>query len=82
MITQTTWPRRMRRADASHYLREAHGLSFAPSTLAKMAVVGGGPAYRKAGNVPLYDPADLDAWADTKLSKLVTSTSQLTRRVG
>ena len=82
MTDQSTTPRRMRRVNASEYLRQMHGLSFAPSTLAKMAVVGGGPAYRKAGNVPLYDPADLDAWAEAKLSKLVTSTSQLTRRVG
>ena len=77
MTDQSTTPRRMRRVNASEYLRQMHGLSFAPSTLAKMAVMGGGPAYRKAGNVPLYDPADLDAWAEAKLSKRVTTTSEL-----
>ena len=77
MTDQSTTLRRMRRVNASEYLRQMHGLSFAPSTLAKMAVMGGGPAYRKAGNVPLYDPADLDAWAEAKLSKRVTTTSEL-----
>jgi hypothetical protein len=42
-----------------------------------MGRVGGGPKFRKAGRVPLYDPEDLDDWARSKLSELVTSTSQL-----
>jgi len=75
--THPCWPRRVRRADASRYLAEVHGLSFAPSTLAKLAVNGGGPAFQRCGKIPLYTPADLDAWAEAKLSKRVTSTSEL-----
>jgi hypothetical protein len=51
-----------------------------PRTLAKCAVTGGGPPYRKAGRYPLYHPDDLDGWLGGKLSDPVTSTSAL--RVG
>ena len=34
---------RLRRAEASAYLKEKHGIDRAPTTLAKYAVVGGGP---------------------------------------
>jgi hypothetical protein len=67
----------MRRADAARYIREAHGIPCAPATLAKYACIGGGPAFRKAGNVPIYSRADLDAWARARLGKLVHSTSEL-----
>ena len=39
----------LRRKAASDYLRETHGLERAPSTLAKLAVIGGGPTFRRAG---------------------------------
>ena len=48
-----------------------------PRTLAKCAVTGGGPPYRKAGRYPLYHPDDLDGWVGGKLSDPVTSTSAL-----
>jgi hypothetical protein len=68
----------MRRADAARYLREAHGIPCAPATLAKLACVGGGPVFRKAsGKFPIYALDDLDAWARTRLSKPVRSTSEL-----
>lgn len=73
----TLWPPRIRRADASRYLLETHGLSFAPSTLAKMAVLGGGPAFQKNGNIPLYATESLDDWASERLTKSVKSTSEL-----
>src|SRR5215218_3432495 len=66
-----------RRAAASAYLRERWGVERAPGTLAKLAVVGGGPRFRKAGRVPLYAPADLDAWASELLGTAVASTSEL-----
>jgi hypothetical protein len=44
--------------------------------LAKLVVVGGGPAYRKAGKFPLYEPDDLDEWALAKLSPKVRSSSE------
>ena len=63
------------------YLKNVHGLRIAKSTLAKLRVLGGGPTFRKFGNRVLYDPTDLDAWAEAKLSKRVTSTSELAREV-
>jgi hypothetical protein len=71
----------MRRADAARYLREVHGIPCAPATLAKDATVGGGPVFRKAsGKFPIYAREDLDAWANSRLSKPVRSTSELIHR--
>jgi hypothetical protein len=69
--------RPLRRAEASKYLDETHAIRRAPGTLAKLAVVGGGPRYRVAGRTPLYTPDDLDAWAESILSPPVRSTSEL-----
>ena len=66
----------MRRGAASDYLFATWGIERARSTLAKLACVGGGPRFRKAGRWPLYDPADLDAWARELLGEPVRSTSQ------
>jgi hypothetical protein len=66
----------LRRKAASDYLRETHGLERAPSTLAKLAVIGGGPIFRRAGRIPLYDPADLDSFAESLLSAPMRSTSE------
>jgi hypothetical protein len=71
----------MRRADAARYIRENHGIPCAPTTLAKYACIGGGPAFRKAGKFPIYSRDDLDAWAEQRLGKLVRSTSELIDRV-
>jgi len=65
------------RKDASAYLREEWGIIRTAKTLAKYATVGGGPPYRKDGKQALYDPADLDAYAASTLSPLVTSTAEL-----
>jgi hypothetical protein len=71
-------PRRLlRRHQASRYLEEVHGIKRSPKTLAKYAVLGGGPPFRKDGKTPLYAPPDLDAYAESRLSKLVHSTSEL-----
>jgi hypothetical protein len=70
----------MRRADAARYIREAHGIPCAPTTLAKYAVLGGGPVFRKAGKFPIYSRDDLDAWVNQRLSKPVLSTSELGSR--
>ena len=66
----------LRRKAASDYLRETHGLERAPSTLAKLAVIGGGPVFRRAGRIPLYSPEDLDCWAASLLSAPMRSTSE------
>jgi hypothetical protein len=69
--------RRLRRVEASAYLKEAWGLSYAPRTLAKLASVGGSPPMEYAGRIPLYPVEDgLDAWALAKLEPRVNSTSE------
>jgi hypothetical protein len=55
------------------------GLSVLATDLAKYAVIGGGPPFRKAGRYPLYDPSDLDCWISDKLTEPVLSTSALIR---
>ena len=64
-----------RRADAAHYVRETWGMPCSSKWLAKLAVVGGGPIYRKAGRFPLYTQEDLDHWADSRLGAPRRSTS-------
>ena len=77
MITLTVPTRLLRRVEASTYLLETHGVRRAVSTLAKLACVGGGPRFRIAGRTPLYAPDDLDAYAESILSPLVSNTSEL-----
>ena len=72
-------PRRMlRRSDAARYVVETWGLPLSPKTLAKLAVVGGGPRFRKASRFPMYEVTSLDDWVRSKLSPAVSSTSELT----
>ena len=68
-------PRYRRRADAARYVRETWGLPCSPAWLAKLAVVGGGPVFRKAGRFPIYTDADLDSWAEGRISKPRSTTS-------
>ena len=70
--------RRLRRVEASRYLLDEWGISRTPKTLAKLAVIGGGPAYQKDGRFPLYTIDALDDWVRSQLSPTVTSTAQLT----
>lgn len=66
---------RLRRWEASDYLRLVHGIDLAPATLAKLASVGGGPPYNKSNRTPLYPVRELDAWAADRLGGLVRSSS-------
>ncbi|MEY4249017.1 MAG: hypothetical protein RJA87_650 [Pseudomonadota bacterium] len=68
-------PRPMRRAEASKYLFEQHGIMRAPATLAKLACIGGGPRFQTAGRFPLYRQQELDLWAASILSPLKSSTT-------
>ena len=77
MIEKT---RRLRRKEASTYLRNEWGISRTPKTLAKQATVGGGPPFEKDGRIPLYTPAGLDDYARSVLSPLVHSTAELAQR--
>ena len=69
------YDRRLRRTEASHYLRERWGIVRAPQTLAKLACTGGGPRYQCAGRIPLYPEVELDRWAQSLLSPMRRSTS-------
>jgi hypothetical protein len=68
-------PRFLRRKQAGEYLLAKYGFG-AEKTLAKVAVVGGGPEYRKAGRIPLYTIEALDNWALAKIGAPVHSTSE------
>jgi hypothetical protein len=66
---------RYRRQDVPGYLLERHGVAIKATTLAKLAVVGGGPIYELFGRVPFYRPEALDAWVASRLSGPRRSTS-------
>lgn len=67
---------RLRRWEAAEYLERVHGITIAVATLAKLASVGGGPAYHKSNRTPLYPRDELDRWAAERLGNLITSTSE------
>jgi hypothetical protein len=71
--------RLLRRSEAANYVQERWGYPLSPKTLAKLAVVGGGPKFRKASRFPLYEVVWLDEWVRSKLSLPVSSTSDLSR---
>lgn len=64
-----------RRKAASQRLKEKFGIDYKPSTLAKAAVVGGGPPFYVDGRFPLYPDDELEKWAIARLGKLRRSTS-------
>lgn len=66
----------MRRREASAYLLTEHGISLSTNTLAKLACISSeGPRFRLDGRFPLYDRAELDAFAVRRLGPLRRSTS-------
>jgi hypothetical protein len=67
--------RLLRRAEAAKYIQEKWGYPCSPKTLAKYAVIGGGPVFRRAGRFPLHSMADLDDWVASKLGPPMRSTS-------
>jgi hypothetical protein len=77
-----TLTRRLRRTEASQFLKERWGIDRAPSTLAKLATIGGGPKFERANRIPLYAPKFLDEWARSILSPPMTSTSDTGGTVG
>lgn len=66
---------KLTRREVSTELR-ALGYRVAPSTLAVLAVKGGGPAFRKFGRHVLYEWATVLAWAEARLSAPVQSTAE------
>jgi hypothetical protein len=73
--------RYLRRADAAAYVTDRYGFPCSRQWLAKLAVVGGGPVFRKAGRYPIYQPADLDRWAQARIGPVQRSTSDTTASV-
>ncbi len=67
---------KLRRAPFAAALTAA-GFPTSPSTLATMATRGGGPPFEKWGRYPLYTWGPGLAWAQARLSKPVSSTSEL-----
>jgi hypothetical protein len=63
-----------RRFAAGDYLQKTYGFCSAKS-LAKLATIGGGPRFHKAGIAVLYTKADLDDWARAKIGGPQASTS-------
>lgn len=72
-------PPRLRRADVPEYLYRKHGIRVAPTTLASWAVHGSGPCFQKDGRWPVYPVADLDRWAERRLSPVVSPTAEAAR---
>jgi hypothetical protein len=70
----TNSQRGMQRREIADFLTE-QGYRIAPSTLAKLAVIGGGPAFRKFGSRPIYDPDESLEWARSRTTSRRTSTS-------
>jgi len=70
-------PRYLRRGDAATYIQTTYGFPCSRQWLAKLAVIGGGPIYRKAGPYPIYSTTDLDVWADSRIGARRHSTSVL-----
>jgi hypothetical protein len=68
--------RKLRRAEAAQFVRDAYGVPLSASTLAKLAVVGGGPPYVKISRYPVYDVDDLRAWIEARTSAKLRSTSE------
>jgi hypothetical protein len=68
-------PHFVRRSGAAAYIESRYGFPCSRHWLAKLAVKGGGPIYCKAGKFPLYAPADLDAWASSKIGPRQSSTA-------
>lgn len=73
---RATEKRKLLRVEAASYISE-HWFPCKPKTLAKLAVVGGGPAFSKAGRTTLYAISDLDDWGKSKIGPRVHSTSEL-----
>lgn len=75
MPDNTKSQRYYRRTDAAQYVRSTWGMPCSTKWLAKLAVIGGGPIYQKAGRFPLYKPNDLDVWAKDRIGAPRRSTS-------
>lgn len=73
--------RLLSRVEAAKYIEDSWNIPCKAKTLAKLAVVGGGPVYRLAHQrYPRYAVDDLDDWARSRLGPKQRSTSELLQR--
>lgn len=70
------WPKMLRRADASKYLLEEHGVHQSPATLAKKFTLGGGPNVVHLAGIPYYTRDALDAWVSENSTRPRRSSSE------
>lgn len=70
------WQVRLHRQEVPDYMMERHGIKISASTLAKLATIGGGPAFSKPCGRPLYALSDLDQWALERIGTPRRSTSE------
>ena len=67
------------RKQAAQYTKGKFGIGT-ERTFAKLATVGGGPPFRKAGGRALYEPKHLDEWAMSRIGPLQRMATPLKRR--
>jgi hypothetical protein len=67
----------LRRSEAAAYVTQRYGFPCSRQWLAKLAVMGGGPVFRKAGRYPIYQPDELDRWAQARIGPPQRSTSEI-----
>lgn len=58
--------RRLRRREAAKFLQEL-GYPVAATTLAKLACIGGGPAFERWNRIPLYKKSSLLDWVASRM---------------
>ena len=63
--------------EVSERYRREFGAPLAVSYLAKLRTIGGGPLFTKQGYFCVYQWSDVLAWANSRRSKPVRSTSEL-----
>jgi hypothetical protein len=68
--TQQTEQLYLNRVDAAAYLSKKFGFRCSEQTLAKLAVKGQGPQFKRAnGRFAVYPVGGLDAWAVTRIAE-------------
>jgi len=76
-IDRSTLQQKLRRSAAAQYIRDTYGVPMSASTLAKLAVVGGGPPYVKVSRYTCYSVTDLEEWVHSRTSGKRRSTSDV-----
>jgi hypothetical protein len=65
----------LRRKEVALFVTRRWGIPLSANTLAKLAVTGGGPPFRKVGRFPVYEAADIVSWMESRIGPKQRSTS-------